>query len=195
MSTWERSWWVRGDLAHAERPPGTGVAAHSGLDSRHRLSLVCSHLKPATMGKKKRPTQKLAVAAMPRRPPRLPSVSLGVIFVVALAIRVHPVVDSPETFRGGRGMFGDTYLYNAIAYNLYKGNGFSGTDYGGSVGRGENKPGLTYEPSIVRAPLYPFFLAGVYKVFSSHEDVPSPSTWRKNFDRVRLTQCVLDAFV
>jgi len=149
------------------------------------------------MGKKKRkrPTQKLAVAAEPRRPPRLPSVSLGVIFVVALAIRVHPVVDSPETFRGGRGMFGDTYLYNAIAYNLYKGNGFSGTDYGGSVGRGENKPGLTYEPSIVRAPLYPFFLAGVYKIFSSHEDVPSPSTWRKNFDRVRLTQCVLDAFV
>ena len=149
------------------------------------------------MGKMKRTRQKqkLAAAVEPQRASRLPYLSLGVILVVALAIRIHPVVYSPEASRGGRGMFGDTYLYHAIAYNLYKGNGFSGTDYGGSLGLRENKRGLPYEPAIVRAPLYPLFLAGVYTVFGSHEAMRSPSAWRETFDRVRLTQCVLDAFV
>ena len=145
--------------------------------------------------KRKRQKQKPAATAEPRRASRLPLVCLAVILALALAIRIYPVMFSPETFRAGLGIFDDSYLYNAIAYNLYKGNGFSGTDYGGSLGRGENKPGLKYEPAIVRAPLYPFFMAGVYKMFGGEEDIRSRSTWRTNFDKVRLTQCVLDAFV
>ncbi len=148
-----------------------------------------------TKKKRKGQKQKPAVTAGPHRVSGLPFVCLGVIFVVALAIRIYPVIYSPETFRLGLGGFGDSYLYNTIAYNLYKGNGFSGTDYGGSLGRGVNKPGLEYEPAIVRAPLYPSFMAGVYKIFGGEENMRSPSTWRKNFDKVRLTQCVLDAFV
>jgi hypothetical protein len=147
------------------------------------------------MAKKNRKRHRPAVESTPevrRAGSAAPFVLLGVILAAALAIRIYPVIESPETFRGGLGIFGDTYLYNAIAHNLYRGNGFSGTDYGGSLGIGENSPDLTYEPAVSRAPLYPLFLAGVYSVFGRHEARPTPDGWRTNFDRVRLVQCVLD---
>jgi hypothetical protein len=149
------------------------------------------------VGKRKRARKKPApaTAVRPQRASPFPFLVLGVIVVVALAIRIDPVVSAPEAARYGLGPFGDSYLYHAIAYNLHEGNGYSATDDGASLGLHAATPGLIYEPAIVRAPLYPLFLAGVYTLLGSREAAPSPSAWRAIFDRVRLTQCVLDAAV
>ncbi len=119
---------------------------------------------------------------------------LAAIFVTALIIRLSPVIQTPETFRNGFGPYGDTYLYHVLAYNLYKGNGFSGTDKGQAFGfKVDEKP--KYEPAIVRGPVYPFFLSMVYRIFCSEKDMQYLEVWHKNWDKVRIAQCLLDAIV
>jgi hypothetical protein len=149
----------------------------------------------AAMRKRSKRQRTPEVIAGPPRTLSPTSLWLASIVVLALVVRVYPVLSSPETARNGFGIFGDTYLYNLIAYNVYMGNGFSGTDYGGSVGRGENGRGLPYEPAVVRPPGYPLFMAAIYAVFGRYEDMLSPTTWHRNLDKVRLAQCVLDALV
>lgn len=120
---------------------------------------------------------------------------LATIFTAALIIRLYPVIETPETFRDGFGPYGDTFLYHVIGYNLYQGNGFSGTDDGRAFGLSQEGTKLEYEPAITRGPVYPFFISLVYRILGSKKDMGSIQTWHKNLDKVRIVQCVLDALV
>jgi len=120
---------------------------------------------------------------------------LAIIFVTALTIRLSPVIDAPETFRNGFGPYGDSYQYHVIAYNLYKGCGFSATDDGRAFGLKQERIKLEYEPAITRSPAYPVFISLVYRILGSEEDMQSVQTWHVNWDKVRRAQCVLDAIV
>ncbi len=120
---------------------------------------------------------------------------LGIIFVIALIIRLYPVVESPEVYRNGLGPYGDTHFYHRTAYNLYMGNGFSTTDDGRAYGLKPKEKNLEYKPAITRGPIYSSFMCIVYKVFGSEEDMNSVENWHKNWDKVRITQCVMDAVV
>ena len=100
---------------------------------------------------------------------------------MALSVRLYPVITHPEQSRGGVGMFGDSFLYHNIAVNLYKGNGFSGTD--------------DLKPNITRPPLYPLFMSGVYRLFGKASDLASAETLHHSLDKVRMVQCILDALI
>ena len=115
------------------------------------------------------------------------------VFLIALAVNFYPILRSPVRIRHGYGYFGDSYLYLKLAYNLYEGHGFSGTDDGGALGLPHPERPPTYEPSVTRGPVYPVFLCVVYKVFGSREAMASRDTWHVNWDRVRVVQCVLNA--
>ena len=117
----------------------------------------------------------------------------GVMFIIALTVRIHPVVTQPETFRHGAGIFGDTHLYHRIAYNLYKGHGFSGTDDGRAYGAARTAARLEYRPAIARGPAYPAFMALVYRLFGSEKYMELIDTWHYNWDKIRIAQCVLDS--
>jgi len=120
---------------------------------------------------------------------------LAIIFITALIIRLYPAIETPETFRDGFGPYGDTFLYHRAAYNLYKGNGFSGTDDGRAFGLKGEETKLEYEPAITRGPVYPFFISMVYRILGSKKDMESIQGWHKNLDKVRIVQCILDAMV
>jgi 4-amino-4-deoxy-L-arabinose transferase-like glycosyltransferase len=120
---------------------------------------------------------------------------LIIIFLTALFIRLYPVIVYPNMLKEGFGQFVDTHLYHRIAYNVYKGNGFSGIDDGRAYGLGVKNPHLEYKPAIARGPGYPLFIYSVYKVLGSASDMESPKTLRRNLDKVRIVQCVLDAAV
>ena len=77
------------------------------------------------------------------------AIGLIVIFVAALIVRLYPVINSPEKINKGFGPFGDANLYHILTYNLYKGNGFSGTDDGTPYG-------LNPEPNSSNAAIRPF---------------------------------------
>lgn len=121
------------------------------------------------------------------------AVLLGIVFLVALAASLLPIIRSPVTLRNGFGPFGDSYLYHAIAYNLYEGHGFSGTDDGRALGLPHPDAPLEYQPAVARGPVYPVFLCAVYTLFGSREAMGSVDTWHVNWDRVRIVQCVLQA--
>jgi len=120
---------------------------------------------------------------------------LGMIFIFALIIRLYPVIQSPETYRKGLGPFGDSYLYHVTAYNLYKGHGFSGVDDGQAFGLKDENKDLKYTPENKKAPAYPFFISMVYRFFGSVQDMKSVDNWHKNFDKVRIAQCIVDSFI
>lgn len=122
-------------------------------------------------------------------------VLLAVIFVAALVIRLYPVIKTPEMIKNGFGIYGDTRLYHVIAYNLYKGNGFSGTDDGQAFGLMRERIKSEYEPAITRGPAYPFFISMIYRILGNEKDMESMRVWHKNLDKVRLSQCLLDAIV
>jgi len=119
------------------------------------------------------------------------NITLVVILFTALFIRLSPTPQ--EVFRDGFGIFGDTHLYHRIAYNLYMGNGFSGTLNKGAYGMVQKDACIEYEPAITRGPVYPFFLFAVYKILGNPEDMKSIKTWHRNLDKVRIVQAVLDA--
>jgi 4-amino-4-deoxy-L-arabinose transferase-like glycosyltransferase len=121
--------------------------------------------------------------------------AIGVIFGLALLIRLQPVVSKPEKARAGLGPYGDTHFYHRAAYNLCNGNGFSGTDDGRAYGLGVQNKELEYEPAISRGPVYPFFMCGVYKFLGNEEDMKHIENWHNIWDRVRIVQCVMDAGV
>jgi hypothetical protein len=123
------------------------------------------------------------------------AISLVAIFSLALFLRLYPVLVYPEQVRHGLGPFGDSHLYHRLAYNLYQGNGFSGSDDGSAYGLARTKEKMYYEPAITRGPVYPFFIASVYRLFGNERFMKNPLTWHFLWDRVRITQCVLDALV
>jgi 4-amino-4-deoxy-L-arabinose transferase-like glycosyltransferase len=123
------------------------------------------------------------------------TLGLGVIFLVGLWVRVHPIVSEPEQFRYGLGPFGDSQLYHRIAYNLYTGHGFSGTDDGRAFGQKGKADVLQYEPAIYRAPAYPCFLSAVYRLLGRSEDMQSLETWHETWNKVRIVQSALDALL
>ena len=115
------------------------------------------------------------------------------IFVLAFGFRVWANVRQPVTIRGGLGPFGDSVLYHRAAYNLYTGHGFSGTDDWRAFGLSNNSNPLVYKPIVIRGPAYPFFISCIYKFWGDPADMRSFDTWHKNWDKVRLAQCFLDA--
>lgn len=120
---------------------------------------------------------------------------LLVIFGIALAIRLYPILSTPETSRAGFGPFGDSYLYHKIAYNIYKGNGYSGIDDGRAFGLPQKEQNMIYEPAITRGPVYPFFLASVYYLWGDETAMESLNRWHVNWDLVRIVQSLLDAMI
>jgi 4-amino-4-deoxy-L-arabinose transferase-like glycosyltransferase len=117
------------------------------------------------------------------------------IFLFALFIRVDPILKTPETIRAGYGAFGDSLLYHNIAYNLYKGHGYSGIDNGSALGFPPSGVTPVYEPAITRGPVYPGFLAAVYCLWGDPTAMESILLWHVNWNRVRVVQAVLDALV
>lgn len=120
---------------------------------------------------------------------------LAVLFISALMFRLA-YTDSAVIPRNGIGTFGDTSLYHKIAYNLYKGHGFSGTYSGMAFGytTTSNKP-IDYKPEIVRGPVYPLFLYLIYSFTLNQKNMNSPKAWYPIFKDVRIVQCFIDAFI
>ncbi|MFC1708675.1 glycosyltransferase family 39 protein [Candidatus Omnitrophota bacterium] len=123
------------------------------------------------------------------------AIGLGIVFVAALIFRFYPVINNPEEINKGFGPFGDSNLYHCIAYNLYRGNGFSGIDDGTPYGLNQEPKTKEYEPAINRGPIYPTFIFLVYKFLGNPEDMKSLDNWHKNWNKIRLAQCVLDATI
>ena len=123
-------------------------------------------------------------------------VGLLLVLLVALFVRIDPILTGPLQMRMGFGPFGDSVLYNAIAYNLYAGNGYSGLDDGSSLGlaKAEHKV-ERYEPAVTRGPLYPGFMAAVYRLWGDPEAMKSIIFWHYNWNRVRIVQSILDASI
>jgi hypothetical protein len=119
---------------------------------------------------------------------------LIIIVIIALFIRISPVIRTPETERFGMGIFGDTASYHNIAYNMARGMGFSRTP-GEDISSQKFQTGEATKclPAFHRAPAYPFFISLVYRFFGIPEESLSARTWHINWDRVRLAQCILDA--
>ena len=96
---------------------------------------------------------------------------LVVVFALALVIRVAYAFLAPQVdpFLIQDELHGDAADYDLLAQNLIQGRGF--TEY------------PPYEPTSFRAPLYSFFLAGVYLIFGH------------SLTAVRLVQALLGALV
>ncbi|CAB1061318.1 hypothetical protein D1BOALGB6SA_6091 [Olavius sp. associated proteobacterium Delta 1] len=122
-------------------------------------------------------------------------VGMLLIFGAALAIRLYPILVTPEPIRNGFGPFGDSYLYHKIAYNLYKGHGYSGIDNGSAFGRPMTDKIVDFEPAISRGPVYPVFLASLYCLWADGTATESRNRWQVNWDIVRIVQSILDAII
>lgn len=118
---------------------------------------------------------------------------LGLIVAVGLLLRAIPLSGPPEALRNGLGPFGDSWAYHVTGYNLASGNGYTMTDYGGAKGQGVNPadPRL-YQPAATRAPLYPLFLAGIYKAVGATGQL-TPVQMQRTFLQIRLLQAAIDA--
>jgi len=115
---------------------------------------------------------------------------LSAIILLALILRLQP--SAQEKTRGGFGPFGDTFLYHNIAYNLYMGNGFSGTPDERTFGVSASNTPLKYEPTATRGPIYPVFMCIVYKLFGKNNLI---NNWSDLWNKVRIVQGVLDALL
>ena len=120
---------------------------------------------------------------------------VALIFISALSVRMYYVLDNPDMYANGLGPYGDSPLFHKMGFNIYSGNGFSSSDNGAAFGMVPDDKNIKYEPVIMRAPLYPFFIAVIYKFFCNPKDMESISTWHINWNKVRIAQCVLDAIV
>ncbi len=126
---------------------------------------------------------------------------LAFIFIIALIIRIAYSLLMAETFASpkpwmprGLGYFGDSHLYHRVAYNLYKGNGFSGSFSGEAYGIPLVEVNQ-FKPLFVRGPMYPLFISSVYKFACNQKDMESTTTWIKCWNRVRIAQCILDSII
>ena len=120
---------------------------------------------------------------------------LALIVLGAFAIRASPVLRFPEPQRGGLGPFGDSFVYHTLAFNVYKGHGYSGTQGADTFGAEAQPAPRSYTPGIFRPPAYPLFLALIYRLCTDPRALVPITTWQRVWDRVRLIQCALDATV
>jgi hypothetical protein len=126
---------------------------------------------------------------------------LASIFIIALIIRIAYSLIMAETFAShkpwmprGLGYFGDSHLYHRVAYNLYKGNGFSGSFSGEAYGIPLVEVNQ-FKPLFVRGPMYPLFVSSVYKFACNQKDMESKTTWIRCWNKVRIAQCILDSII
>lgn len=117
------------------------------------------------------------------------------VFLLALVVRLYPAIRFPEPYRHGRGPFGDTLVYHTIAFNLYKGHGYSATPGRDTFGDDLQDRSIEYRPAIFRAPAYPLFLSIIYRIWGNPSETLTRDAWRAIWQKVRLIQCVLDACV
>jgi 4-amino-4-deoxy-L-arabinose transferase-like glycosyltransferase len=101
-------------------------------------------------------------------------------------LRAGPVVDAPETRRGGMGPYADPELYHQIARNLVRGNGFES---------GSSADPSKRVPVIFRGPGYPLYLAAFYAAHGVGAEEPSADEWLRIRDSIRLAQCAMDASI
>ncbi len=123
------------------------------------------------------------------------TVGLFIIFSAALTIRLNPVISKPEKMRSGFGPFGDTFFYQRTAYNLYKGRGFSATYDARAFGLEPNEQRISFEPTAIRGPVYPFFMCSIYRLFCNKKDIESGVNWPQSFVKIKIIQCIMDALV
>ena len=108
--------------------------------------------------------------------------ALAAILVLAVSLRLGPVLDSPETRQGGLGPYGDPALYHGLALNILAGRGFvSPVPLAG-------KP----RPVVFRGPGYPLFLAGAYAALGAGARADRPG-WIGALTAVRVIQSLMDA--
>jgi hypothetical protein len=110
--------------------------------------------------------------------------ALGAVLVLALSLRLGPVLAAPETRRGGLGPYGDPSLYHALALSLAEGRGFVKTI--------KTAAGTEERPVIFRAPGYPLFLASLYAALGAGRGT-SAQGWIGTLTAVRLIQEGMDA--
>lgn len=117
----------------------------------------------------------------------------GLLFCITIAAMILRLQPSPqEKIRDGFGQFGDTFVYHKIAYNLYKGNGFSAAYDAGAFGMTNETHEVNYEPAVTRGPIYPLFMTMVYKIFGNNQTIEN---WENNWNKVRIIQCILDSLL
>lgn len=116
------------------------------------------------------------------------------IFGLAFFLRLSLTLCS-DIPKYGLGPFGDTHLYNKIAYNLSVGNGFSGIDNGWAYGVSSTGPPVEYKPAVTRGPVYPLFLYCVYNLGGNPDKITSPAQWYPIRIKVRVVQCFLDSLL
>ncbi len=121
---------------------------------------------------------------------RVAVVAVACVLAVALAVRVYPLLAEPETRRGGIGIFGDSVLYEAIGRSLAEGRGFT-VPVSRTTAAGTRVPAGD-EPVITRGPVYPGFIALVYRALGALGiDPAADRVWSMN--AVRRVQAVIDA--
>ena len=111
-------------------------------------------------------------------------ISLLVLVIVACWFRLASIPPSPNTVNK-LGIFGDERFYFQYAYQLMVGNGFSGT-----VKIGDTEKVV---PAVTRAPGYSIFVWRIMGFWGLPKDPLNNDTWLKLTDRVRYTQCFIDA--
>lgn len=112
---------------------------------------------------------------------------LIVILLISLFLRINPVLENPESRRGGIGPFSDPELYHKLAVNLLFHKRFALEKNPLPQNTEEDK----FEEVIFRGPGYPAFLALVYH-FSAVEK-EKQSSWPKIWQNVRIAQAILDS--
>ncbi len=108
------------------------------------------------------------------------------VVVLALAVRLYPMLAHPETRRGGLGAFGDSALYLALGFALADGTGFAVAP----------APTLPPEPVIMRGPVYPFYVSLVYRAWralAGPDALQRPTARSEVFAAIRRSQAVLGA--
>lgn len=122
-----------------------------------------------------------------------PDYLLCALLALALLLRLAYASYPPESARHGLGPFGDSWSYHVIAFNLARGAGYTASDAGAAKGLGADAAPVTHsEPAATRAPLYPLFLATIYRLAGLGER-PGPEQLTTAFTLVRIVQCALGA--
>jgi hypothetical protein len=111
---------------------------------------------------------------------------LLLVALLALAVRLLPMLAHPEARRGGLGPFGDSALYVALGVALGDGHGLAVSP----------APGLPPEPVIMRGPVYPFYVSLVYRAWralAGPDGLRRPTAPSEVFAAIRQSQAVLGA--
>ena len=104
------------------------------------------------------------------------TIGLGLIFCLAVILRVVPILQASPDRPEGIGPYFDSELYLSLGYNLYKGKGFRKSDIKYALGVELSGVDPTL-PAFSRGPVYPLFIATVYRFFTSPPSTPEVSVF------------------